>query len=199
MRDKYGAEQDKYCYSNSEVLINRLNILDSDELEKAEVEFTSHRYLSYQSNVAELKHLDFNHLKCLHHHLFQDIFEWAGQVREVDISKGYTRFCTVSRIEPEASKLFGIIPSLDNLALPDLTQELANLFCELNLLHPFREGNGRTLRFFFEELVFILGYTIEWPKITQQEWIDANIAGVSLNLEPLTTIFCLALSSEKQG
>ncbi|MEZ9839525.1 Fic family protein [Vibrio sp. 10N.261.52.C11] len=57
-------------------------------------------------------------------------------------SKGYTRFCTVSRIEAEASKLFGIIPSLDNLALPDLIQELANLFCELNLLHPFREGNG---------------------------------------------------------
>ncbi|MFA0288635.1 cell filamentation protein Fic, partial [Vibrio sp. 10N.222.45.F7] len=65
-------------------------------------------------------------------------------------------------------------------------------------LHPFREGNGRTLRFFFEELVFVLGYTIEWPKITQQEWIDANIAGVSLDLEPLITIFRLALSSEKQ-
>lgn len=83
MRDKYGADQDKYCYSNSDVLINRLNILDSDELEKAEIEFTSYRYLSYKSNVSEIKHLDFNHLKCLHHHLFQDIFEWAGQVREV--------------------------------------------------------------------------------------------------------------------
>ena len=93
MRDKYGADQDKYCYSNSDVLINRLNILDSDELEKAEVEFTSYRYLSYKSNVHEIKHLEFNYLKCLHHHLFQDIFEWAGQVREVDISKGYTRFC----------------------------------------------------------------------------------------------------------
>lgn len=52
MRDKYGADQDKYCYSNSDVLSNRLNILDSDELEKAEVEFTSYRYLSYKSNVS---------------------------------------------------------------------------------------------------------------------------------------------------
>ena len=198
MRDKYGAGQDKYCYSNSDVLINIFNIRDSDELEKAEIEFTTYRYLSYQSNVSEPKHLDFNHLKYLHHHLFQDIFEWAGQIRQVDISKGHTRFCTVSRIEPEASKLFSIIPSLDNLSFSDLIQELANLFCELNLLHPFREGNGRTLRFFFEELVFTLGYTIEWPTITRQEWVDANIAGVSFNLEPLIKIFHLALSREKQ-
>ncbi|WP_089139497.1 Fic/DOC family protein [Vibrio rumoiensis] len=193
MRDKYGTEHDKYCYNDSDVLINRLNIRDLDRLAEAETAFTMQRYLAYQSNVVELQQLNFSHLKFLHSYLFQDLFDWAGQVREIDISKGSTRFCTVSRIEPEAKKLFDTIPHLTNVSPPDLVPELANLFCELNLLHPFREGNGRTLRFFFEELTFILGYDIEWPKISQQEWVDANIAGVALDLNPLIAIFNSAL------
>lgn len=59
----------------------------------------------------------------------------------------------------------------------------------MNILHPFREGNGRVLRFFFEELLFTLGYDVTWPNISQQDWIDANIAGVNLNLEFLKVIF----------
>jgi cell filamentation protein len=70
---------------------------------------------------------------------------------------------------------------------------VADLFCELNLLHPFREGNGRVLRFFFEELLFTLGYDVTWPKISQKDWIDANIAGVNLNLDPLRVIFSQAI------
>jgi cell filamentation protein len=129
--------------------------------------------------------------------LFQDLFEWAGQIREVDISKGNTRFCNISRIEPEAEKLFGSIPELSTQPPSNLIPALADLFCELNILHPFREGNGRTLRFFFEELVFLLGFDIHWPNITQQEWIDANISGVSLDLTPLIEIFESAIRIEK--
>ena len=71
---------------------------------------------------------------------------------------------------------------------------MADLFCELNLLHPFREGNGRVLRFFFEEMLYTLGYDVTWPKISQQDWIDANIAGVHLNLDLLKVIFSQAIS-----
>ncbi len=194
MRDKYGAKHDKYCYQGTDVLINCLNIRDPDELEEAETAFTTQRYLAYKSEISKLHQLDFNHLQSLHRYLFQDIFDWAGQIRQIDISKGNTRFCTISRIEPEAEKLFDIIPKLANLTPPELIPKLASLFCELNLLHPFREGNGRTLRFFFEELTFVLGYDIEWPKISQQQWTDANIAGVALNLTPLIAIFNTALS-----
>ena len=64
----------------------------------------------------------------------------------------------------------------------------------MNLLHPFREGNGRVQRFFFEELLFTLGCDITWPQISQQDWISANIAGVNLNLELLKVIFSQAIS-----
>ncbi|MBQ0211747.1 hypothetical protein RHA65_19975 [Providencia rettgeri] len=58
----------------------------------------------------------------------------------------------------------------------------------------FREGNGRTLRFFFEEMLFVLGYEKQWPAIPQQHWIDANIAGVYLDLKPLIAIFTPAVN-----
>ena len=76
----------------------------------------------------------------------------------------------------------------------ELIEKVADLFCELNLLHPFREGNGRVLRFFFEEMLYSIGYKVSWPPISQREWIDANIAGVNLNLDLLKRIFSQAIS-----
>ncbi|WP_165311060.1 Fic/DOC family protein [Vibrio ziniensis] len=195
MRDKYGSGEDKYCYPDTDVLVNLLNIHDAVELSEAEIEFTTERYRSYESNIEELQQLNFPHLKYLHFYLFQDIYSWAGKTREVDISKGTTRFCTFTRIEPEANKLFQTISNLEHASShEEFIHQLADLFCELNLLHPFREGNGRALRFFFEEMVFILGYEIHWPQITEQDWIDANIAGVNLNLNPLLNIFTQAVA-----
>jgi cell filamentation protein len=101
MLDKYGVTHDKYCYPDSDVLINLLNICDRDVLYEAEAEFTAERYRSYVSSSLSLSDFPFEHLKHLHHHLFQDLYEWAGKSREVDISKGDTRFCTWTRIEPE--------------------------------------------------------------------------------------------------
>ncbi len=195
MRDKYGVAHDKYCYPDSDVLINLLDIQDTDALEEADAEFTAERYRTYKPSLLSLSDFSFEHLKHLHHHLFQDLYEWAGQTRDVDISKGDTRFCTWTRIEPEANKLFQTIPTLaDYHDLDELIEKVADLFCELNLLHPFREGNGRVLRFFFEELLYTIGYDVTWPKISQQDWIDANIAGVNLNLELLNMIFKQAIS-----
>lgn len=195
MRDKYGISQDHYCYPNSDVLINLLNIRDGNTLAEAETEFTAERYRTYISTNLLISDFTFTHLKHLHFHLFQDLYEWAGKTRDVDISKGNTRFCTCARIEPEANKLFGIIPSLLEVnSSPTLIDKLAELFCELNLLHPFREGNGRAQRFFFEEMLFTLGYDIIWPEITQDQWIEANIAGVNLNLGPLKVILSRAIT-----
>jgi cell filamentation protein len=195
MRDKYGANQDKYCYRDSIVLFNLLNIRDANKLADAEAEFTAHRYITYQSSIQTLSDFSLDHLKHLHYHLFQDLYEWAGTIRDVDISKGDTRFCTWTRIEPEAKKLFQTIPALAHHENYDeLIEKVSDLFCEMNILHPFREGNGRVLRFFFEELLFTLGYDVTWPNISQQDWIDANIAGVNLNLESLKIIFSQAIS-----
>ncbi len=195
MRDKYGVAQDKYCYPDSDVLINLLNIRNSDELAEAETEFSAERYRTYVPPELSLSDFSLEHLQHLHHHLFQDLYGWAGELRDVDISKGSTRFCHCTRITPEATKLFRIIPSLSECSSDsDLIAKVAHLYCELNLLHPFREGNGRVQRFFFEELLFKLGYVVTWPVISRQEWIDANIAGVFGELQPLQHIFTVAIS-----
>ncbi|MCG3728765.1 Fic/DOC family protein [Vibrio cincinnatiensis] len=195
MRDKYGTKHDKYCYPDTELLVNLLNIQDADRFAEAEAEFTAYRYRHYQSSVRSLVDFHFAHYKYLHYYLFQDLYAWAGQIREVDIAKGSTRFCTVNRIEPEAEKIFSKIPLLNHVSDREvLIEAIADLFCDINLLHPFREGNGRVERFFFEEMVFILGYELTWPSITQQQWIEANIAGVHANLVPLQAIFSQALS-----
>ncbi|GEA52338.1 hypothetical protein VIN01S_31420 [Vibrio inusitatus NBRC 102082] len=111
MRDKYGAKHDKYCYTGTDILINKLNIRDADELADAETALTTERYLEYCSEITQLNQLDFSHFKSLHHQLFQNIFESAGKIREVDISKGNTRFCTITRIEPEGKNY--LVQSLD--------------------------------------------------------------------------------------
>ena len=138
-------------------LINLLDIKHPATLAEAEALFTARRYQSYEAKGLELSGFTLEHLQFLHHYLFQDVYSWAGNIRDVDISKANTRFCTCVRIQPEAVKLLKDIPKLDEVNSKErLIEKLADLFCELNLLHPFREGNGRVQRFFFKELIFTL-------------------------------------------
>ncbi|MCE0492930.1 Fic/DOC family protein [Vibrio salinus] len=200
MRDKYATRHDKYCYAGTDILINLLHIHDADKLARAEAAFTAERYLTYKSTISSIEEFTLDHLKHLHFHLFQDIYSWAGKIRDVDISKGHTRFCTSSRIEPEAKKLFGRLPELSTITnRSQLIESVADLFCEINLLHPFREGNGRVQRLFFEEMLFILDYELIWPSISRQQWLEANIAGVHMNLSPLIHIFDQAISRHIQS
>ncbi|EOE4687066.1 Fic/DOC family protein [Vibrio vulnificus] len=198
MRDKYGAEQDHYCYPDSNTLVNLLDIRDSDDLDKAEVAFSELRYIEYSSSVLTLEEMDITHFKHLHWVLFQDVYGWAGEFRDVDISKGSSRFAHCVFIERSLVKELGRIPQLrhfkDRISAVRL---IADIFCEINVIHPFREGNGRATRFFFEELVFIAGYDINWPEISKEEWVEANIQGFLGNTSFLESIFDAAISGDK--
>lgn len=101
--DKYDVANDHYCYRGSLTLKNKLNIEDMDELEKAEREITAitARRISYRPPPYSLEHM-----KNFHRQLFSDLYEWAGELRNVDISKGGTRFCNCGRIIAETNKLF---------------------------------------------------------------------------------------------
>lgn len=195
--DKYGELGDSlYCYSGTNILKNNLNIRDGKVLEQAELELSG-----LSSSLIEYAEppYDLHYLQSIHAQLFGDLYEWAGQLRQIDISKGDTRFCTFSRIEIETNKLLNPLQQqnyFQGLELQDLIGELANLYCELNVIHPFREGNGRTQRIFFEHLIAYCGYGIDWSKINSKEqWVQANIEGFHLNLQPLIQIFesCITL------
>lgn len=77
----------KYCYPNSEVLINKLNITNQKELQQAEMKITAIRLQELQKNPIKGRY-DFAHLKAIHHYIFQDLYEWAGKERTVEIGKG---------------------------------------------------------------------------------------------------------------
>ena len=195
--DKYGELGDSlYCYSGTNILKNKLNIRDEQVLEQAELELSG-----LSSSLIEYAEppYDLQYLQSIHAQLFGDLYEWAGQLRQIDISKGDTRFCTFSRIEIEINKLINPLQQqnyFQGLELQQFISKLANLYCELNVIHPFCEGNGRTQRIFFEHLIAYCGYGIDWSKINSKEqWVQANIEGFYGNLQLLIQIFesCLTL------
>lgn len=193
--DKYDAANDHYCYQGTTVLKNRLNIHDIDELELAEREITA-----LTINRVNFGHppYDLDYMRHLHFLLFSELYEWAGQLRSVDISKGRTRFCNCGRIIAESQKLFKKLSAdnwLKNMSKDEFCEKLAEYYCEFNMVHPFREGNGRVQRLLFEHLSLAAGYDLDWEDVHPYEWIQANIDGVDVNYEPMTKIFNRIISA----
>lgn len=189
MPDKYGAGGDtQYCYANSDVLINKLGIADEAGLEAAEVGLTQARIEQFEPDFDDIS---LSALCGIHRHLFQDIYHWAGELRIVDISKGNTRFANVSRIEPEAKKLFRQLEQenyLVNLSRENFVARLAHYYSELNVIHPFRDGNGRAQRIMFEVISINAGYALRWEPIGRSEWLDANIAAYHCRMDALEAL-----------
>lgn len=189
MPDKYGAGGDtQYCYPDSDVLINKLGLTDEASLDAAEVELTQARIEQFEP---DFDNISLSSLRGIHRYLFQDIYEWAGELRTVDISKGSTRFANVSRVEPEADKLFRQLAQenyLVDLPREQFVARLAHYYCELNVIHPFRDGNGRTQRLLFEVISINAGYLLHWEPISRTEWLDANIAAYNCRLELLVAL-----------
>ncbi|PCJ48873.1 MAG: cell filamentation protein Fic [Gammaproteobacteria bacterium] len=189
MPDKYGVQQDIYCYSGTSILKNKFNIQSSEMLENAETEFTLVRAEEYKPSFTQF---NLEHLKSIHFHLFQDIYDWAGELRQVDISKSESRFCTVSRIVHETINLLTKLNNENNLtelSRNDFVESSADFYCELNVIHPFRDGNGRAQRIFFEELAVNAGFEFAWSQVQRADWLNANIAGFNTNLVPLISLF----------
>lgn len=195
MSDKYGTGQDgQYCYPDSDVLINKLGLTDGDALEATEIELTQARIDQYEPDFDDIS---LSALRAIHRYLFQDLYDWAGDLRTVDISKGTTRFANVSRIEPEADKLFRQLAQenyLTGLAREQFVARLAHYYCELNVVHPFRDGNGRAQRLLFEVISINAGFELRWEPIGRDEWGNANIAAYNCRLELLTVLFDRALT-----
>lgn len=114
--------------------------------------------------VSYVSHYDLQYLKSIHAQLFNDLYDWAVQLRQIDISKGSSRFCTFPLIEIEANKLLASIQEqnyFQGLEPQQLISKLSDFYCELNVIYPFREGNGCTQRIFFEHLIAYCRYGID--------------------------------------
>jgi cell filamentation protein len=189
--DRYQiSKNDPYLIKDSSCLVNKKGITDINELEQAERKITRENIDAIQKQVSPYS---LNTMMYIHKMLFSSLYEWAGEIRRVGIWKENTKFCVPERIEKEASKLFDALnkdfaEKGKFWSLKEAADRLAYHYGELNILHPFREGNGRTQRILFEFIAQDIGYSIRWLNESDQ-WISANISACTTNHEALREIF----------
>lgn len=172
---------DKYVYPDTDVLINKFNCQDADKLREIEALSTGGNLAYLQLHPIKGK-FDFNHLKEIHRFIFQDIYEWAGKIRTIDIGKN-NLFCRAQFIESYAESVFEdlFISCYDARADRDrYIETLAKYYADLNALHPFREGNGRTQREFARELCIKCGYVFDLTQTTHEEMLDASVRSFNM-------------------
>ncbi|MEI6757548.1 MAG: Fic family protein, partial [Chlorobium sp.] len=169
--------QDHYLQTETGVLKNKLNITDEEELKKAEASLVAWRSFQLANNPVKGK-FDLEHLKAIHKHLFCDMYEWAGELRNIDLSKDNSYFANHIHIVSAARPIFEKLANENNLKGLDtatFSTRAAFYLGELNALHPFREGNGRAQREFINHLAYHSGYSIEWKNISHEEMTQASI------------------------
>lgn len=188
---------DYYCYPDSSVLKNKLNIDDEKALNEAEREVTAIKTLELIDKPLRGE-LDFDYIKRLHKHLFSDIYDWAGELRKTDISKGNI-FCQHELIEINAEVLFNELKAenyLEGLDKDAIVKRLAYYLGDLNTIHPFREGNGRVQRLFIRELASRVGYLVNFDGITPEEMIQASDKTFHYDYEMMEELIARVIKSK---
>lgn len=198
MSDKYGNDRDPYLYPGLNVMRNRLGIRQAERLAQAAYELTALRAATLGLGPL-LRGLP--HLCAIHQHIYQDIFDWAGDIREMDIYQGDTRFCHFAYIEKEGNALMQDLEEegyLVGLEKADFINRLSHYYCEINVLHPFRIGNGIVQRIFFEQLAIHADYQLDWRDIDPEAWAQANQSGAMGDLSALNAIFSKVVSEARE-
>ena len=177
---KYGSSNSKYCYPGTEVLINKLDIKDDSLLREAEELYSAQRLLELAVEPL-MGNFDLQHLQRLHHYIFQDLFPFAGLIREENISKGGTPFAQSQYIVPIATDLFNKLKSehhLENTNNEVFSNRAAYYLSEINAIHPFREGNGRAIREFIRTLALRSNFNLNWDSVAITELLNASIESI---------------------
>lgn len=180
MYDLYEARNSIYCYKNSNILKNNLNIKDNKLLENFERKLVIAKLYDLRQNN-KIGNFDIQHFVNIHKYLFEDIYPFAGRFRTENIAKGNFSFAEWEFIEDELQKLLLKLKEenyLLNLSKKILSNKLAFYMSELNVLHPFREGNGRTIREFIRQLAFKNGYALDLQNIEPKQMLNACIKSV---------------------
>jgi len=180
--------QSRYCYPGTDVLINLLNIRDQFTLGRYEDAVTSLR-IAELVNMGVSGKFDFRHLQDIHRHIFQDIYPFAGQIRQEDIQKGF-HFARYQFIESEGVRLLSELAAENHLKGLDadaFSRRAAHYMAELNVLHPFREGNGRTIREFIRQLGLNAGHVVDFNRVPRQIIFDASVRSV-VDPQPLAKV-----------
>lgn len=173
---------DPYVYAGTKVLRNKLGLRDFDELWDAERAITGVTAAELEANPIDGQ-FDLAHLQAIHKALFSDVYDWAGTIREKGfIAKGNSLFCAAEFILPYSDDLFSKLKAenyLRGLEREEFIQRVAFYISEINALHPFREGNGRTQRIFINQLARQAGWNLNYTTVDPEVLCDAYIASMT--------------------
>ena len=178
--DVYTTTQSIYCYPDSNVLKNKLNIRDNNLLKTAEEEITLIKQMELLKNPIK-GNFTKAHLMNIHKFIFEDLYSFAGKIRKEQISKADTLFYPPNLIDTELDKVFDKIKDKNMLKETEkdkVFDNLAYVMAELNVIHPFREGNGRSIREFIRLMAKRMGYNLNWGNVEKEKLLEASILSV---------------------
>jgi cell filamentation protein len=181
------ADDDRYVYPGTDVLRNHFGIRDAAELAQRESGLTAVRIAQLERRFIPGDY-DVDHLQAVHRKIFGDLYPWAGELRTVKIAKGESMFALPEHIAPYLAGVLSDLANEDHLCgleRADFVTRFAHYFAELNAVHPFREGNGRTQRAFLGQIATEAGHPIDWTGLDQDKNIKASRESHLGDNEPL--------------
>ena len=174
-REEIDKAWNEYFISGTNVLKNNLGIVDEDLLREKEIEITFNKSLELYDEPIK-SNFGKEHLKKIHNHLFKDIYPFAGEYRTVYMQKNNSYFAPVSEIDYRLDYTFALMEK----EFHDITDKysfasfLTTYYIELLYIHPFREGNGRSIREFIRE------YANEKSKLLKFGQIDFHWGNIDI-------------------
>lgn len=180
----YDAFDDPYSYRGTDVLKNRLGTRDSALLQAFELEMSALR----ADEPLPAGRFGTAHYRAVHRHLFQDVYSWAGRYRNVRTAKGGNWFCFPEHIAHQMTVLFrklDVEAFKGGATFEEFAQAAADFLGDLNAIHPFREGNGRSQLSFLHLVALRAGYPVALAWVNPRTFMPAMIASFDGNLAPL--------------
>lgn len=170
----------KYVYPGTDTLMNKAGIRNYRELALFE-SLVSTKRLAELHLTPITGDFDLSHLQDIHHYIFQDVYPFAGQIRTENIAKDNFRFAPTQFIEPAAQDIFGQLQgegALKGMPAEQFAERAAYYMAEINVLHPFREGNGRSTREFIRELANNAGFDLQWSRVDKDRVFQASVRSI---------------------
>lgn len=167
---------DPYLYPGTSVLRNRRGLRDANLLDEFEASATQRRLIELFIHPTKGT-FNLAHLQAIHRYIFQDLYDWAGQFRTVNISKGGNLFGSAQFIEMALGSTLDKLPRenfLRGLDREHFAERCGWYFGEINAIHPFREGNGRAQREFLRQLAAQAGYQLDWRQVDRDTMTAAS-------------------------
>lgn len=150
------------------MLENKLGLTSSAELARMEEQLSKKKaVLLFEKGILDsLPAGKFSTLQAIHRYLFEDIYEFAGEIRKVNMAKGNFRFAPLMYLD-------AALENIDKMAQSDF-DEIIEKYVEMNIAHPFREGNGRSARIWLDHMLKQeIGKVIDWSKVDKEDYLLA--------------------------